>query len=93
LVIALGVLNVTAGQGTVTRNQGLQPWAERLCSRSARDVRPAAALRATREQWYGGGGKTMTFDDSMFVSGLLVVLVVLGLSRATTPVPATRPVA
>jgi hypothetical protein len=51
LVIVLGVFKVTAGQGTVNRNQGLQPWAERFCSRL-----PASSFDCgappTPEQWY-----------------------------------------
>jgi hypothetical protein len=56
LVIALGVLNVIASKDTVTRNQGLQPWAERLCSRLPATATGCGAP-ATREQWYGAEAK------------------------------------
>lgn len=52
LVALLGTFKVISSQGTVNRNQGLQQWAERLCSRM-----PASASEcnapATVEQWYG----------------------------------------
>jgi hypothetical protein len=52
LVIVLGVFKVISSQSTVNRNQGLQQWTERLCSRM-----PATASEcnapATVEQWYG----------------------------------------
>lgn len=56
LVILLGVLNVIASKDTVTRNQGLQPWAERLCSRLPATASGCGAP-ATREQWYGAEAK------------------------------------
>ncbi|WP_447785643.1 J domain-containing protein [Pseudomonas germanica] len=56
LVILLGVLNVIASKDTVTRNQGLQPWAERLCSRLPATATGCGAP-ATREQWYGAEAK------------------------------------
>ncbi|WP_456021453.1 J domain-containing protein [Pseudomonas protegens] len=56
LVVALGVLNVIASKDTVTRNQGLQPWAERLCSRLPATATGCGAP-ATREQWYGAEAK------------------------------------
>ncbi|MFI8221526.1 J domain-containing protein [Pseudomonas sp. NPDC085632] len=51
LVLVLGVFKVAASQGTVNRNQGLQPWAERLCSRLPASSFDCGAP-ATREQWY-----------------------------------------
>ncbi|WP_166215797.1 J domain-containing protein [Pseudomonas atagonensis] len=51
LVIVLGVFKVTASQGTVNRNQGLQPWAERQCSRIPASTAECGAP-ATVEQWY-----------------------------------------
>ncbi|OYQ28910.1 molecular chaperone DnaJ [Pseudomonas mandelii] len=52
LVLVLGVFKVISSQSTVNRNQGLQQWTERLCSRM-----PATAsecnVPATVEQWYG----------------------------------------
>lgn len=52
LVLVLGVFKVISSQSTVNRNQGLQQWTERLCSRM-----PATASEcnapATVEQWYG----------------------------------------
>jgi hypothetical protein len=52
LVVLLGVFKVISNQGTVNRNQGLQQWSERLCSRM-----PASAAEcnapANHEQWYG----------------------------------------
>ncbi|WP_248746983.1 MULTISPECIES: J domain-containing protein [unclassified Pseudomonas] len=54
LIISLATLALYAAHGLTVagRNQGLQPWPERLCSRipaSVEDCRPPA----TREQWYG----------------------------------------
>ncbi|QTD35953.1 J domain-containing protein [Pseudomonas fluorescens] len=51
LAIVLGVFNQIASQGTVNRNQGLQPWAERLCSRLPITTTECSAP-ATVEQWY-----------------------------------------
>jgi hypothetical protein len=52
LVTLLGVFKVISSQGTVNRNQGLQPWTERLCSRMPASASECAAP-ATMEQWYG----------------------------------------
>ncbi|MFW6749373.1 J domain-containing protein [Pseudomonas glycinae] len=52
LAIVLGVFKVVASQGTVNRNQGLQPWTERLCSRLPATTAECSAP-ATVEQWYG----------------------------------------
>jgi hypothetical protein len=52
LAIVLGVFNQIASQGTVNRNQGLQPWTERLCSRLPITTTECSAP-ATVEQWYG----------------------------------------
>ncbi|MCU0070281.1 J domain-containing protein [Pseudomonas koreensis] len=52
LTIVLGVFNHIASQGTVNRNQGLQPWTERLCSRLPATTTECSAP-ATVEQWYG----------------------------------------
>ena len=52
LVVVLGVINVIASQGTVNRNQGLQPWTERSCSRMPATTTECNAP-ATVEQWYG----------------------------------------
>jgi hypothetical protein len=52
LIILLGVFNVWSNASTVNRNQGLQPWAERLCSRMPASARECSAP-ATDEQWYG----------------------------------------
>ncbi|MFJ4193443.1 J domain-containing protein [Pseudomonas sp. NPDC089534] len=51
LAVILGVLSVFASQGVVNRNQGLQPWAERLCSRLPASAEGCGAP-ATVEQWY-----------------------------------------
>ncbi|MHC8344352.1 J domain-containing protein [Pseudomonas sp. RT6P73] len=52
LVLILGVFKVISSQGTVNRNQGLQQWAERLCSRMPVTASECNAP-ATVEQWYG----------------------------------------
>ena len=52
LAVVLGVFKVVASQGTVNRNQGLQPWTERLCSRLPATTSECSAP-ATDEQWYG----------------------------------------
>ncbi|UFQ02807.1 J domain-containing protein [Pseudomonas fitomaticsae] len=52
LALVLGVFKVVASQGTVNRNQGLQPWTERLCSRLPATTAECSAP-ATVEQWYG----------------------------------------
>lgn len=52
LVLLLGVFKVIASQGTVNRNQGLQQWSERLCSRMPVTASECNAP-ATVEQWYG----------------------------------------
>ncbi|MGY2202448.1 J domain-containing protein [Pseudomonas gingeri] len=54
LIVSLATLALYVAHGLTVagRNQGLQPWPERLCSRmpaSVEDCRPPA----TREQWYG----------------------------------------
>lgn len=51
-IVVLGVINVIGSQGTVKRNQGLQPWTERLCSRMPATTAECSAP-ATVEQWYG----------------------------------------
>ena len=51
LVAGLGVAKVMSNQGSVNRNQGLQAWAERLCSRMPVDAAECNAP-ATDEQWY-----------------------------------------
>lgn len=52
LAVLLCVFTVIASQGTVNRNQGLQPWTERLCSRLPATT-PECTAPATVEQWYG----------------------------------------
>jgi hypothetical protein len=52
LVALLGVFKVISSQGTVNRNQGLQQWTERLCSRMPASTSECGAP-ATMEQWYG----------------------------------------
>ncbi|TBN40327.1 J domain-containing protein [Pseudomonas sp. BGI-2] len=52
LVLILGVFKVISSQGTVNRNQGLQQWTERLCSRMPVTASECTAP-ATVEQWYG----------------------------------------
>jgi hypothetical protein len=52
LVLILGVFKVISSQGTVNRNQGLQQWTERLCSRMPVTTSECNAP-ATVEQWYG----------------------------------------
>lgn len=45
-------LNMLDNQHLVTRNQGLQQWTERLCSRMPRNAAQCQAP-ATQAQWYG----------------------------------------
>lgn len=52
LVLILGVFKVISSQSTVNRNQGLQQWTERLCSRMPVTASECNAP-ATVEQWYG----------------------------------------
>ncbi|WP_223450217.1 MULTISPECIES: J domain-containing protein [unclassified Pseudomonas] len=52
LVLLLGVFKVISSQATVNRNQGLQQWTERLCSRMPVTAKECNAP-ATVEQWYG----------------------------------------
>ncbi|MGE8188276.1 J domain-containing protein [Pseudomonas sp. NPDC086278] len=52
LVALLGVFKAIANQGTVNRNQGLQQWTERFCSRMPASA-TACSAPATHEQWYG----------------------------------------
>jgi hypothetical protein len=52
LVLVLGVFKVISSQGTLNRNQGLQQWTERLCSRMP-DTASECTAPATVEQWYG----------------------------------------
>lgn len=57
LLVILGIalyagLALLDSQHRVTRNQGLQPWTERLCSRMPR-TDTACQAPATEAQWYG----------------------------------------
>ncbi|WP_273826156.1 J domain-containing protein [Pseudomonas asplenii] len=54
LSISLGTLALYMAHGRTVagRNEGLQPWPERLCSRMPASVEDCR-LPATREQWYG----------------------------------------
>jgi len=54
LIVVLGTLALYGANSLTVagRNQGLQPWPERLCSRMPEKVEDCR-LPATREQWYG----------------------------------------
>ncbi|NBF02138.1 molecular chaperone DnaJ [Pseudomonas sp. Fl5BN2] len=52
LVAALSAIKLASNYGTVTANQGLQQWSERLCARMPIDA-SECAVPATVEQWYG----------------------------------------
>jgi len=51
LIAGLGVAKIISNQGSVNRNQGLQPWAERWCSRMPADA-VDCSVPATAAQWY-----------------------------------------
>ncbi len=53
LIVVLGTLALYGANSLTVagRNQGLQPWPERLCSRMPEKVEDCR-LPATREQWY-----------------------------------------
>jgi len=51
-IVLYAGLTVLDNQQHVTRNQGLQQWPERLCSRMPRSA-PDCQAPATQAQWYG----------------------------------------
>ncbi|UMZ09291.1 J domain-containing protein [Pseudomonas sp. MPFS] len=57
VLLAAGLLAIKllGDYGTVTANQGLQQWSERLCARMPANA-PDCAAPATRAQWYGREG-------------------------------------
>jgi len=55
LTIALVAIKLVGDYGTVTANQGLQQWSERLCARMPANA-PGCAAPATSAQWYGREG-------------------------------------
>ncbi len=54
VLVATGLvaLKLASNYGTVTANQGLQQWSERLCAQMPASARECAAP-ATSDQWYG----------------------------------------